>query len=238
MKTFKQFLQEMPMSLNFAGNNWNDLEQNAKAGQATGRFDASSTRMLHSDKAKAKIIRRFEDVPYNFNVYFVNSKRGCTSAKIDKSQMELYYPQMGITPNEAPIIDGKINVFICSWENDPPTAWMIAHRFGHANNELTQSLYKIMHQYGKNIQGIRSGYPEFDIVSRYGTMKSATTGKLGANDEPLYEIIAQFIMTGKVTFKTSPNSTIDSQIKNIESICNITIENVMKDARQYVYFLF
>jgi len=238
MKTFKQFLQEMPMSLNFAGNNWNDLEQNAKAGQATGRFDAASTRMLYSNKAKAKIVKRLENVPYDFNVYFVKTKRGISNTKIDKSQMNSYYNQMGITPDEAPIIDGKINMFICSWENDPPTSWMIVHRFAHSNNELTQSLYKIIHQHGKNMHGIRSQYPEFDIISKYGTMKSATTGRLGANDEPIHEIIAQFIMNGKVTFKTSPNSIIDSQLKNIESMINVTIKSGLENAEQYVYFLF
>jgi len=236
---FKQYLVEMPMQLNLVGNNWSNLTQQVKYGNNAGNFDNASAKMLASDKAKAKIVRRMQNVPYDFNVYFVQTKNKASTTKVNKPMMQYMYPQLGITPEEAPIVDGKINIFVTSWQLDPPTSWMIIHRFAHSDAEFATQIQQLLATAGKQLSRPQDDY---GIVSGFGTMKSAVNNNLGAADEPSHEIITQYIMTGKVTFdvgrKMWANQRDNAVLKQLEMQLNQTIKTHMQDATNYVYFVF
>jgi len=228
---FKEWLnfKEMPMSLNLVGDNWS---------QPKG-FDDRSTKMINSDKAKNKIVRRLKNIPYDFNVYFVQTKNRISTTKIPKSRMDYYYNQMGITPQQAPIVNNKINMFITSWELDPPTAWMIIHRFAHSNSELSDDVVDLLTNTGKQMSRRQTDY---DIVSGFGTMKSALNHNLGAAYEPAHEIITQFIMTNKITFdpsrKTWATQNDANILKQLSSQLEQNIKTHLQKATNYIYFLF
>lgn len=233
---FKQFLSEMPMQLNLIGNNWNNNPQQPKL----GNFDAASSKMLTSDKAKAKIVKRMQNVPHDFNVYFIQSPERVMTTKVPIAVMKYMYPQMGITPEQAPIVQGKINMFVTSWELDPPTSWMIVHRFAHADSELTQNVEQAIIKTGRRLS--KSLQDDYQVVWSFGTMKSATTGKIGAAHEPSHEVIAQYIMTGKVTFDPSRRawaSQRDAQmLQQLSTQLDQIIGTHMQQAANFVYFLF
>lgn len=227
------------MQLNLVGDGWNDLPQQAKLGNPMGNYDSASTRMLASDKAQAKIVRRLENVPHDFNVYLLQGAKQMTGT-YHKNMMKSLYPQMGITPQQAPIIDNKINMFITSWQQEPPTAWMIVHRFAHANTQMATEVSNALTQFGKQMTRIQSDY---GLVSGFGTMKSAMTNQLGAGDEPSHEVITQHIMTGKVTFNPARKMWANNQrdqltLEQLSTHLNQLIANFMRQATNSVYIVF
>lgn len=237
MITFSEWLNlhEMPMKMNLVGNMGNSWDQNNPH-----RFDDRSSKMLNSDKAKEKIVRRMQNVPYDFNVYFIQMKdQKLPTTKIGKKMMQPYYEYMGIKPEQAPIIGGKINMFAGSWESDPPTAWMIVHRFAHADVELSGKVYKLLIDAGKQMSRPQNDH---GIVSGFGTMKSARNSDLGAGDEACHEIITQFIMSKRIVFDSSRKVWATQSDDNILKQLAIQLEQLIKthleNATNFVYFIF
>lgn len=238
MITFSEWLNlhEMPMKMNLVGNMGNSWDKNQQY-----RFDDRSHKMLNSDKAKEKIVRRMQNVPYDFNVYFIQleNEQRLITAKIHKKMMHYEYESMGITPEQAPIIDGKINMFAGSWESDPPSAWMIVHRFAHADNELTSYVYKLLIDAGKQMSRKQSDY---DIVSGFGTMKSARNSDLGGAEEPCHEVITQFIMSKRIVFdsrrKMWATQEDDNVLKQLSTKLEQVIKKHLENATNFVYLIF
>jgi hypothetical protein len=232
---FKQFLSEMPMQMNLVGNNW----QTTPDQPTVGNFDVASSKMISSDKARAKIVRRMHRVPHDFNVYFVQTKNKIPASKVPIRIMSHMYEEMGISPEEAPIIPGKINMFVTSWELDPPTSWMIVHRFAHADGELTNLVQREIVATGKKMS---RRLDDYGLVLNFGTMKSAVTGQIGGADEPSHEVITQHIMTGKVTFdpkrKSWANQRDAELLQQLEIQLDQIIQQHMQQAANFVYFLF
>lgn len=238
MITFSEWLNlhEMPMKMNLVGNMGNSWDQNNQY-----NFDDRSSKMLNSDKAKEKIVRRMQNVPYDFNVYFVQleDKQKLSTTRVPKKMMPYYYESMEIKPEQAPIIDGKINMFAGSWENDPPTAWMIVHRFAHANGGLSGNVYELLNNAGKQMSRKQNDY---DLVSGFGTMKSALNSDLGGADEPCHEVITQFIMSKKIVFNSRRKNWATQNDDNILKQLAIQLEQLIKthleNATNFVYFIF
>jgi hypothetical protein len=234
MKTFKEFLNEMPMSLNLVGDDWSQPKD----------YDRKSTMMLNSDKAKNKIVRRLENVPYDFNVYFVQTKERMHTTMVGKESIDDYYQKMGISPEQAPIVDGKINMFVTKWDLanadvTSPTAWMIIHRFAHANMELANNVAELLTQAGKQLSQKQNDYT---LVLGLGTMKSALSGRLGGSDEPAHEIITQYIMNKKINFDPKRKAWVNQNdvqiLKQLSNELEQTIGNYLKEATNRVYFIF
>jgi hypothetical protein len=197
--------------------------------------------MLNSDKAKDKIVRQMQNVPYDFNVYFVKTNESHYTTKLNKRSMPDAYEFMGIKPEQAPIIENKINMFVTSWGSDPPTAWMIIHRFAHSNSELTSYVNKILSEYGRKINN-KWSYPDYEIVNSFGTMRSARTGQLSSGDESSHEIITQYIMTRKITFDIKRKKWATTEHAELLKELEVKLQNIigeyLKNATNYVYFLF
>jgi len=240
MNGFKTFFKEMPMALN-APMGWGNLPQ-GKSGVQLG-FDDKSHKMFSNEKARNKIVKRMSNVPHDFNVYIVPTKQRVHSNYYPVNFKDYIYKQLDITEDQAPIIPDKINCFITSWELEPPTTWMIMHRFAHAHGEMMFAVREILQNGGTELGLNRNGYAAFNLVQRYGTMKSARNGDLGAGDEAVHEVIAQYLMQGKVKFQRqsydefNPTRGFDVLTK-IEQNVNATIAKYMEEAKKYIYVLF
>lgn len=121
-------------------------------------------------------------------------------------------------------------------ERVPMTGWIMAHRFGHvvsryngqyeqpgrqfpdftdARSELLRvTAYVLNDGFGLNIPEHeanlrRKPISQKTMVSFYeqiGTMRSARTGQLRTEFEFTHEILAQYMLTGKITFNSIPMS--------------------------------
>lgn len=115
-------------------------------------------------------------------------------------------------------------------EKIPMTAWAIAHRLGHAikrgpnferyfSEVLLQDFRELLDEiYGINKQRSLGGYKysysseddekERSLAQAVGTMRSARQSNLVNFYEFTYELIAQWIITGKIKFNPIPRSLI------------------------------
>ena len=112
---------------------------------------------------------------------------------------------------------------------EPMTGWILAHRFGHAIAQTSewQHLVNELHQYlsqiakdvydkkvywnsnrgygGRSNQYPTVRYEDEDILNilaqNMGTFKSARNGKVANLGEFSYELLSQYIITGKIKFK-------------------------------------
>lgn len=256
---FKKWLfSEMPMQFRTHGD-WDAAEKTRKqTGQGTYHYSAKDIGIFSNPAARNKIIRKFENVPYDFNVWLVLTSRPNYvnnhpyAYRFD--DIDWIIKQTGIDIRKIPPIPGKINIYITEWQDDNPSAWMIAHRFAHMGsarlglgwlsthwNEASQDFMKIA-----NIKEA----PQFDkyiMATMLLTMKSAREGKLNSGDEPLHEMMAQYIMTGSVKlkfnasreyarkYKIVDSPQIQSFVKELEAKTNQILKVIMEDAKKYVY---
>jgi hypothetical protein len=255
---FKQWLEmrqwlEMSMSINKVGD-WQSAQQFAKqAGQKRDELDGwdrSSIRTFSNSKANKKMVKRFENVPHDFNVYLVIGKDidpTRTYASL-ASQPDDIYNALGITPEQAPIVPNKINIFFSNWSQDPPSPWMIAHRFAHSfhgNYGITQVLSDLASKADGDYEKTPTGWDRFlvpsshgtirTVVMAIGTMKSARDGHINLNEEAVHELVAQYILQGKVVFLKNSGDYLNSLIQQCETKINAILAKAMKEATKIVY---
>lgn len=223
---FREFF-EMPMALNTVGT-------------LGPSFDDRSRKMWANPKAQNKIVRRMEKVPHDFNVYFIEApenKRYTSSYPL--SMANSFYQRYGISPEQAPIVPGKINCFVPGWQLDPPTAWMIVHRFAHAYPDLSDKVSNVL----ENAAQVLSIGTPHQLLLFFGTMKSATSRNLGGADEPIHEVIAQNIMQGRNTFhvpegwENDPQGT-QQKLDYLAAELDKVIKPAMEEAKNHFFVLF
>lgn len=208
--------------------------------QTVGDFSKSSSfrhpedmKLVNNPKAVQKIHKKFAASNLDFNFYFVNDKEVRQHSEVgmvDEKWLEANMPKAWsqISPS---ISENSINVIFTNNRGDeryPMTAWIIAHRLGHAlrtdrtgnsfrthwsfedlskvferNAERILAIFRVQKKsgaWGGVIQG--GDYTKFarNLFHAIGTMKSARDANLRNPYEFLYEMIAQHIFTGHVTF--------------------------------------
>jgi hypothetical protein len=145
---------------------------------------------------------------------------------------------MKITPEEIPDPVGDVITIIytnnAGDERYMASGWILAHRLGHAFarkgtgrdtvkfywDEFTNNLRRrvtqvLMNAYGIDLsfRGWRSNKNDKEKMLKYvaqqlGTMKSARDSKMRNWFEFAYELLAQYLITGKVKFNPLPESLI------------------------------
>lgn len=193
--------------------------------------------LLTSPKSVDKIKRQWENTPYDFDLYFVNDKRVNKSEfrEIGEKSLEFVRDKLKITPEEIPDpSEDRITVIYTGNFGDArymASGWILAHRFGHALNrsrdssggawkDFTDNLLKKFTYLLKEVYGIGivSGFPYREsrirekilkfAAQQIGTMKSARDNKLNNWYEFAYELLAQYMLTGKIQFNPLPQSII------------------------------
>jgi hypothetical protein len=114
-------------------------------------------------------------------------------------------------------------------ERIPLTAWMMAHRIGHAIrkggaerawaeadkhfwngiNEIMRDVYRLSVQRGSFSSMSNSDYKA--LIDAIGTMRSARQKTIARPYEFVYEMFAQYLNTGEVKFNPAPKTLMSRQ---------------------------
>ena len=190
-------------------------------------FKDDDRKLLTNPKAVEKIVKQWENTPFDFDIYMVNLPRVNKSEIKEKGEVSMDYVRntLKLSPEEIPDNDeSRITVIFVGnsgAEKVPMTGWIIAHRFAHSmrreegkqfrdtefsyfSRELTRFLSPIIEQiYNYNIGGSLEGYDTKKLDAKYffnaiGTMASARNKKIVRPYEFTFELIAQWLLTGSV----------------------------------------
>jgi hypothetical protein len=227
---FKKWIfSEMPITKFQLLGQWpeKDLTGKTKKPRAYG-YDPRDVGILTSPKGVEKIHRHWSNNEIDFEFYFLRSKEGFKIREVGEVSPEWVKENLGI---DVPAKEDAMTVIFTQnigAEKIPMTAWMIAHRLGHAirrnpyfikyfSDELVRDFRELL----KEVYGIqkidpiyRRNFSQIDekelraLAYAVGTMKSAEKRNLVNFYEFTYELIAQWITTGKIKFKPLPKSFI------------------------------
>lgn len=223
-------LMEAPIGDYATVGNWGDKEKSNSFNHQQDR------RIIQSDNLVKKVRKKFGNTDHLLNFYFVNlpgAKKNAERGIMTPEQIADAMPQAwkliqereqqeGTNPSEA------INVIYVGndgFQRVPMTAWIMAHRLGHAVkntrawgdfvNDFTETMQHIFENV-YNINTHRNAYGGFQGIEdkelavfyqEIGGMASARNKKLGGRPyEFYYEIFAQYITTGKITMRGLPTS--------------------------------
>lgn len=193
-------------------------------------YTAQDVGILTNPAAVEKIHKKWSNTKENFDFYFVKqpgtrpfSEEGEVTPEWVKQNLKL-----DIQPNPS-----NITVIFTSNRGDekvPMTAWIMAHRMGHAirrgNNQwenfaneierdfirILREAYHFEHQgsyYGMDNEQSRQKYrldqnALLALAQAVGTMRSARMGNLRNFYEIAYEFLAQRLLTGHIKFNPLP----------------------------------
>lgn len=224
MEGFRKFiLSEMPISNLRLMGQWGP---EAKRGYGYSRQD---TGILENPKAVEKIHKSWSNSKNEFDLYFVRSFQASKHREEGEKSREWVKENVGI--DIAPREDAVTVVFTNNKgaEKIPMTAWAMAHRLGHAirmdktferymREELERDFKEIL-LYVYGIEGKKGWSAESQdraMMERYrkalfssvGKMRSARENKLRNSDEFVHELVAQYVITGKIEFNPLPDPLV------------------------------
>lgn len=214
---FKKFLQSEMAITNFK--KIGDFGPLAKRNYG---FDKKDAALLNSERAIQKIHRSWSNSKNNFSFYFLRTKKAYKHVELGQVSPEWVKEnlELEIQPKEDEIT--VIFTNNTGTEKIIFTAWAIAHRLGHSIRKVKEfeiyflkELEKDFREILKNVYQRSSSYEyradEKDLRNlafALGTMKSARDRKLVNFYEFPYELMAQYIITGKIKFNPLPTSLI------------------------------
>ncbi len=217
---FKNWLlTEMPITKWELQGNWK------RPGYGYNRQDHG---ILTSPKAVAKIHKKWSNTKQNFEFYFVRTPNHRELQEYGPVTPEFLKEKLGLEIPANP--DAITIVFVNNLgaEKIPMTGWMIAHRLGHTirrknytweqyiEKEIAGDFTEILKDgYGVRGKDSYGGYGPRNFSSELralfhavGTMKSAQNRALFSPNEFYYELLAQYLIQGKIKFKPLPQFLI------------------------------
>jgi len=205
-------------------------EPEAKRAYGYSRQDIG---ILTNPSAVEKIHRHWSNSKNDFEFYFLRSSMARKQVEVGEVKPDWVKENLGIDiePKESAIT--VIFTQNTGAEKIPMTAWTIAHRLGHAIRrdkifeqyfakeimkdfrELLKEVYGIDKKFsyapGGGYGGGNSQIDEKDLralAHAVGTMRSARQNNLRNFFEFVYELVAQWIITGNVKFNPLPKSLL------------------------------
>jgi hypothetical protein len=172
----------------------------------------------HTDK----IHKKWSNSQNNFDFYFVRSPLAYKQVEVGEVTPQWVKEKIGIDVQPNPQSITVIFTNNVGTEKIPMTAWALAHRLGHAirrnstwkeferqviddANRILRNVYGIERSYGYHSLPDRDASAKLrDLFHAIGTMKSARDQNLVTHYEFLYEMLAQYILTGKIKFNPLP----------------------------------
>jgi len=201
-------------------------------------FGDVDRKILTSPRGVEKIKRQWEKTPFDFDMYLVNDPRVNKSQfrEVGLVDMSFVRDNMKLTADEIPDPDGNTITIIYTSntgaERYMSSGWILAHRLGHALargrgfpaekwQEFIKDLRKRIADILKEVYGIDVYGKTYDfqgnagrdkilkyVAQQLGTMKSARDNKMRNWYEFAYELLAQYLLTGKIKFNALPRSII------------------------------
>lgn len=190
-------------------------------------FDKPSIGILTSPKGVQKIRNMWSKTEVDFDMYFVRQPNAMKFVQMGEVNSAWLKDNLNI--NLQPNPEAVTILFTQNLGNEkvPMTAWTIGHRAGHAfargkgyTNKCFTNFTRIVREklseifedvYGHNIPK-QSGFTDdrssqkklHFIAQALGSMKSARDGNLRDYGEFVYELLGQYIISGKITFRMPP----------------------------------
>lgn len=218
MEGFKDFvLSEMPIKGFQLVGQWGP---DAKRRYGYGPQD---TGILENPKAVDKIHRSWSNSKNDFEFHFVRSFKASRHVEVGEVSREWVKENIGadIIPKE-----GAITVVFTNnigTEKIPMTAWAMAHRFGHAvrkdktfERHMSEEMFRDFGEILEYVYGVQTHSQEWGQREKYrkalftavGKMKSARENRLVTSYEFVHEVVAQYIITGRVEFNDLPDPLV------------------------------
>jgi len=195
-------------------------------------FDQAADRhLLTNPKSQAKIVHKWAKIIVPFNLNFVNSagaENFMEEGEVNRDWLAKNLPD--VLP-QLKIRDDAVNIIFTNntgAERVPMTAWIMAHRFGHALQRYGKNQYfrDFRDHIGRGIEtilqrGYRVGKPDsylsanpkvkkfeaaqIALLTAIGTFKSARDNAIRDDTEFCFELLAQYMLTGTIKFNPIPS---------------------------------
>ena len=198
-------------------------------------YDKKSLGILGSERGIEKIKKQWKKTSETIDMYFLRSPSGWKHTEVGEVDRNWVAENLKL---ETDFSDENISVIFTNNKGDqkiPMTGWILAHRFGHAvkntsdfkhfQYELHEFMSKTLKQmYNKRVSFsyYKGEYPQINFDSHeimrifaqsIGTMKSARNQKISRVHEFSYELLAQFIIEGKITFNQNLAKTLTTKMR-------------------------
>lgn len=198
-------------------------------------WDKKSISILTNQKSVEKIKRIWSKSNHQFKLIFLRNKKAPEYIEYGKVPEEWIKENLGIDVKQDPEVITIIFTQNLGVEKVPMTAWIIAHRFGHAlavaqyqrnqmwnttrmsncsflYNEFFNQVLKDLEELTWNAYRTKDKTAVKKVAQAIGTMRSAREGKLFRIQEFPHELFAQYIITGKVKFNDLPKQLYQAKM--------------------------
>lgn len=189
-------------------------------------------KLLTSQKAVAKIRRIFEKVPHIFDLCFIDSDYDVDDIRSHLDAYAGIYDSVKAAESrlktKLPAPSSPSSTLIVFTNNEgskrvPMTAWIIAHRLGHALYEQND-LQVVLDTIVMATQEFCVEFSELpdcfglDALRAIGTMASCRNGTIVSSSEYAMECFAQYLLSGRVTMNRLDRTSVvkDSSGKNVK----------------------
>ena len=193
---------------------------------------ATDRKLLTNPRAQAKIIHKWANTVVPFSLNFVNFPGAGKFLEEGEVTREWLAQNMPKVLPQLKLSDEAVNIIFTNNSGDeraPMTAWIIAHRFGHAlqrggkntqfrdyRDHLSNGIASILQRayrlpkprsYARDEPGLR----DYDsallaFMTAIGTFKSARDNNIRNDFEFYLELLAQYMLTGVVKFNPAPRT--------------------------------
>ena len=178
--------------------------------------------ILQNPNATEKIMKKWSNTKEKFEVHFVRSEKAQGHRQLGERSREWVKEKLDFDVEPQP--DTITIIFTQNESNEkvPMTAWTLAHRVGHAifyNKEFYEGFASKIEKdfltlldrvYGVGSKSTNDDLENLLLLGKFtaelGTMSSARNKKLDNFGEFMFELVAQYIITGKIKFNSLPRT--------------------------------
>lgn len=201
-----------------------------------GPFTGVDKRLIPNPKNELKTQKFFERTPFDFRLFFSNIPGTGKYSEIGPVPPEDIKKIFGVNAEQIinGSEDAITVVYVGNKGNSKVmlTPWLMAHRFGHAiqagarnenwhtwteaENYFFKTINSVLEEYyGKLYRGAKTNKTEikWDMAPEYnalfnaiGTQRSSRIGQIKRPYEFMYEMFAQYLGTGHITFNPLPTN--------------------------------
>lgn len=218
--------------------------------------------ILTSPKGQVKIRKIWKNTPIDFDMFFINTKHAAKydSPVVETGVVDLEFVRKYFGDEVADKINPSSCTIIYTNnygdEKVMMTGWILAHRLGHAiirgDSELSKEMNffiseaeRIWAQLLDTVFGYQTPYRhDYSNIGRdedikralfnsLGTMRSAREGKILRPNEFYYELFAQYLLKGKITFNDIPNTLILKRVNSKLNASDPDILDMVNDDLEY-----
>lgn len=176
-------------------------------------FSKTDTKLLSSEKGRAKIIRAFKKTPFNFEVIFLNSTAFDANRPSANSEIDTHIYKNGVgIHDEYQDIKGKPGIIRVLMLGNlslldgkiPMTGWILAHKIGHSFQDSSPKFKDLRVLGAELLDAMYTEQNPFPLTSR--------SAEFITNEYEVFpEMVAQYLVTGKVTIN-SPKRAVQQLV--------------------------